>query len=69
MGAAVQQGFTLIEVVMAAVIIGGVVVYEVPQRDYTFDTDFLDAALLPPLTPMFRDLNALGFTQETRPGK
>ncbi len=47
----------------------GGVVYDVPQRDYTFDIDFLDPALLPPLTPMFRDLNALGFTQETRPGK
>ena len=48
--------------------IGGLV-YDVPQRRYEFDLDFLDPALLPPLTPMFRDLNALGFTQETRPGK
>ncbi len=48
--------------------IGGLV-YDVPRRAYAFDLDFLDPALLPPLTPMFRDLNALGFTQETRPGK
>ena len=47
----------------------GRVVYDVPRRFYAFDTDVLDPALLPPLTPMFRDLNALGFTQETRPGK
>lgn len=44
-------------------------VYGVPVREYAFDTDFLDPAKLPPLTPVFRDLNALGFTQETRPGK
>jgi hypothetical protein len=34
-----------------------------------FDTDFLDPSLLPPLTPVFRDTNALGFAQEVRPGK
>jgi hypothetical protein len=45
------------------------VIYDTPRRRYEFDLDFLDPALLPPLTPMFRDLNALGFTQETRPGK
>ena len=44
-------------------------VYGAPTRNYAFDTDFLDPALLPPLTPVFRDLNALGFWQETRPGK
>ena len=43
-------------------------VYAAPNRNYNFDTDFLDPAKLPPLTPMFRDINALGFTQETRPG-
>jgi hypothetical protein len=48
--------------------IGGIV-YDVPTRVYSFDLDFLDPALLPPLTPLFRDTNALGFTQETRPGK
>ncbi|MGE3520764.1 MAG: hypothetical protein AB7J63_17595 [Vicinamibacterales bacterium] len=47
----------------------GGIVYDVPVRDYTFDTDFLDPAKLPPLTPVFRDLNALGFAQETRPGR
>ena len=36
---------------------------------YKFDLDFLDPAKLPPLTPLFRDLNALGFSQELRPGK
>jgi len=44
-------------------------VYGVPVREYAFDIDFLDPVKLPPLTPMFRDLNALGFSQETRPGK
>jgi hypothetical protein len=47
----------------------GGIVYDVPTRVYSFDLDFLDPALLPPLTPLFRDTNALGFTQETRPGK
>jgi hypothetical protein len=44
-------------------------VYSAPNRNYNFDADFLDPAKLPPLTPMFRDINALGFTQEMRPGK
>jgi hypothetical protein len=44
------------------------IVYDVPVRNYAFDVDFLDPALLPPLTPVFRDTNALGFTQEVRPG-
>jgi hypothetical protein len=47
---------------------GGTTVYGAPTRNFTFDTDFLDPALLPPLTPVFRDLNSLGFTQEIRPG-
>jgi hypothetical protein len=47
----------------------GGVVYSTPGRDYLFDVDFLDPAKLPPLTPAFRDLNALGFSQELRPGK
>jgi len=47
---------------------GASAVYSAPNRNYNFDTDFLDPAKLPPLTPMFRDLNALGFTQEIRPG-
>ena len=48
---------------------GTATVYNAPNRQYNFDTDFLNPATLPPLTPMFRDLNALGFTQELRPGK
>jgi hypothetical protein len=40
-----------------------------PGRNFAFDTDFLDPSLLPPLTPVFRDTNALGFAQEVRPGK
>ena len=47
----------------------GGIVYATPTRDSQFDMDFLDPAKLPPLTPMFRDLNALGFSQELRPGK
>ncbi len=47
----------------------GGIVYDVPTRAFAFDTDFLDPARLPPLTPVFRDLNALGFEQETRPGR
>jgi hypothetical protein len=45
-------------------------VYGIPAvRDFTFDTDFLIPALLPPLTPVFRDMNAVGFSQDLRPGK
>jgi hypothetical protein len=44
-------------------------VYGAPTRNYSFDTDFLDPATLPPLTPVFRDINALGSAQEIRPGK
>jgi Tfp pilus assembly protein PilX len=44
-------------------------VYGVPTRDFVFDIDFLDPAKLPPLTPVFRDLNTIGFFQELRPGK
>ncbi len=47
----------------------GGIVYGVPNRSYAFDINFLNPSLLPPLTPAFRDLNALGFSQETRPGK
>ena len=31
--------------------------------------DFLTPALLPPNTPVFRDMNAVGFAQELRPGR
>jgi hypothetical protein len=44
-------------------------VYSAPTRNYAFDTDFLNPALLPPNTPVFRDLNAVGFSQELRPGR
>ncbi len=47
----------------------GGIIYGVPTRQFSFDTNFLDPSLLPPLTPAFRDVNALGFSQETRPGK
>ena len=38
-------------------------VYDPPQRNYTFDQDFQTPAKLPPLTPMLRDLNTIGYTQ------
>jgi hypothetical protein len=41
-------------------------VYAPPARAYAFDTDFLTPNLLPPYTPMFRDLNTTGFTQVIR---
>jgi hypothetical protein len=45
------------------------VVYRAPTRNYAFDVDFLDPSKLPPNTPVFRDLNAVGFSQELRPGR
>lgn len=42
-------------------------VYSPPTRGYNFDTDFLTPALLPPRTPMFRDVNITGFAQLIRP--
>ena len=41
-------------------------VYEPPTRAYAFDLNFLDPTLLPPMTPMFRDVNTTGFTQVVR---
>ncbi|HXM94607.1 MAG TPA: hypothetical protein VN943_08225 [Candidatus Acidoferrum sp.] len=38
-------------------------VYDAPNRQYNFDTNFLTPALLPPRTPMFRDVNTTGYTQ------
>jgi hypothetical protein len=38
-------------------------VYSPPGRGYNFDTDFLNINLLPPRTPMFRDVNITGFTR------
>jgi len=43
------------------------VVYTPPTRGYNFDTDFLTPSLLPPRTPMFRDINTLTFRQLLRP--
>jgi hypothetical protein len=45
------------------------VVYTPPTRGYKFDTDFLTPSLLPPRTPMFRDVNTLTFRQLLRPGQ
>jgi hypothetical protein len=42
-------------------------VYDPPSRGYNFDTEFLTPALLPPRTPMFRDVNITGFSQVIRP--
>ena len=41
-------------------------VYSPPTRAYSFDVEFLDPALLPPKTPMFRDINTTGFLQITK---
>jgi hypothetical protein len=38
-------------------------VYGAPPRDYNFDVEFLQPQLLPPRTPLFRDVNTTGFTQ------
>jgi hypothetical protein len=44
-------------------------VYGAPTRNFAFDTDFLDPTKLPPLTPVFRDLNTLSFSQVIQAGK
>jgi hypothetical protein len=42
-------------------------VYNLPaNRNLSFDTNFLNPTLLPPKTPMFRDINTTGFVQVTR---
>lgn len=38
-------------------------VYSPPTRGYNFDVNFLTPSLLPPRTPLFRDVNTTGFTQ------
>jgi hypothetical protein len=43
------------------------IVYDAPGRNYKFDHDFLTPSLLPPETPMLRDVNAIGFTQMILP--
>jgi hypothetical protein len=45
------------------------VVYKPPNRGYKFDDDFLTPTLLPPRTPMFRDVNTLTFRQLLRPNQ
>ena len=42
-------------------------VYQPPQRWYTFDSDFTTPSKLPPLTPMLRDINTIGYTQMMLP--
>jgi hypothetical protein len=42
-------------------------VYSPPTRGYNFDSEFLTPSLLPPRTPMFRDVNTTGFAQIIRP--
>ena len=44
-------------------------VYAPGTRNFAFDTDFLTPALLPPGTPMFRDINTLKFRQILRPNQ
>jgi len=38
-------------------------VYSPPTRGYNFDINFLTPALLPPRTPLFRDVNTTGWTR------
>lgn len=38
-------------------------VYSPPTRGYSFDVNFLTPALLPPRTPLFRDVNTTGWTR------
>ena len=45
------------------------VVYSPPGRGYKFDTTFLNPTLLPPRTPLFRDINTTGFTRLLLPGQ
>jgi hypothetical protein len=44
-------------------------VYQSPTRGYNFDTEFLTPSLLPPRTPLFRDVNTTGFTQLLLPSQ
>lgn len=43
--------------------------YSPPTRGYQFDVNFLNPTLLPPRTPMFRDVNTTGFTQLLLPNQ
>ena len=40
-----------------------VTVYSVPNRVYSFDTNFLNPTTLPPRTPLFRDVDTTGWTR------
>jgi hypothetical protein len=42
-------------------------VYLAPTRNFSYDTEFLQFALLPPKPPSFRDVNTLTFRQLLRP--
>jgi len=42
-------------------------VYSPPGRGYNFDSEFLTPSKLPPRTPLFRDVNTIGFTQTVLP--
>jgi hypothetical protein len=44
-------------------------VYGPPSRGYIFDTSFLNPTLLPPRTPLFRDINTTGWTRLLLPGQ
>jgi Tfp pilus assembly protein PilX len=44
-------------------------VYSAPSRGYNFDTEFLTPSLLPPRTPLFRDVNTTGFSQLLLPNQ
>jgi hypothetical protein len=44
-------------------------VYTQGTRAFAFDVDFLDPTLLPPGTPMFRDVNTVKFRQILRPNQ
>ena len=44
-------------------------VYSPPTRGYNFDVEFLEPSLLPPRTPMFRDVNITGFTRLIMPNQ
>jgi hypothetical protein len=44
-------------------------VYNYGDRNFAFDTDFRTPSLLPPGTPMFRDINTLSFLQILRPNQ
>jgi hypothetical protein len=44
-------------------------VYSPPTRNFSFDTNFLTPSLLPPRTPMLRDVDTIGFSQVTSPAQ